>query len=79
MLLRGKRPFRNGAECWFVEGPGRWFRCKISRKPTSKITLTSVTGFSHHGQVPWPHPNGISFSPSSQVFRRMRPITETPT
>lgn len=77
---KGPRPFRPGAECWFIQGPGVWFRCKIVSRTQSpdKIVIGSVTGFSHHGQVPWPHPDGLTFSPGSQLYKRLRPITVNP-
>lgn len=77
-----RRAYRDGAECWFIDDRGLWYRCKMTRRSTlnikTTITLVSVTGRDHTDTMDWPYPDGLSFSAGSRNMRRLRPWDALP-
>jgi hypothetical protein len=60
-------------ECWFIGDNQRWFRCKVTARAGTRMTIQSLTGWDALRQVPWPYPDGLTFGTTGTLHARLRP------
>lgn len=67
--------YTTGGECWFVDGDGRWFRCRVVDANEKRVIIDTLTGLDANRTTPWAFPDGLEVRRGSMLYTRLRPAS----